>query len=107
LPVVGDSDTVLPRDPGPRGLSLTRGWALFLVVAGIWNWLIWPRFALAIWDDPRAWSDGVVGRGAPTAFLWVHAVLIVASLAFGTAIGVLGIRGVLRLRRRSAIDEMP
>jgi hypothetical protein len=57
-------------------------------------------FALAIWDHPRAWSDGVSGRGTPTGFLWVHAALIVASLVFGIAIGVLGIRGLLRLRRR-------
>ena len=61
---------------------------MFLLVAGGWNWLIWPRFAKAIWDDPRAWNDG-----APTSFLTVHAVLIVTALAIGTVIFALGVRG--------------
>jgi hypothetical protein len=97
---VPDDATVPPDDAGTRrGFALSRGWAVFLMVAGVWNWVIWPRFALAIWDDPRAWSSRVVGHGTPTGFLWVHAVLIVASLAIGTTVGVLGIRALLRLRR--------
>jgi hypothetical protein len=66
---------------------ITRRWAVFLVLVGVWTWLIWPRFGLAIWRDERAFADG-----APTAFLWVHAVLIVASLAIGTTVGAFGIR---------------
>jgi hypothetical protein len=31
-------------------------------------------------------------EGVPTSFLWIHAVLITASLAIGTAVGVLGVR---------------
>jgi hypothetical protein len=58
-----------------------------MMAVGVWTWVIWPRFGLAIWDDDRAFTNG-----SPTAFLWVHAVLIVASLAIGTAVGVLGIR---------------
>jgi hypothetical protein len=77
---------------------LTRRWSWFLLAAGAWNWLIWPRFALAIWDDPRAWS-GPGQTGAPTSFLWVHAILIVTSLAIGTTVGVLGIRGLRASRR--------
>ncbi len=69
-------------------MVLTRRWAAFLVAVGVWSWLIWPRFAVAIWDDPRSWAAGRV----PTAFLWVHAVLIVVSLAIGTVAGVLGVR---------------
>jgi hypothetical protein len=61
--------------------------SVFLMAVGVWTWVIWPRFGLAIWDDDRAFTNG-----SPTAFLWVHAVLIVASLAIGTAVGVLGIR---------------
>jgi hypothetical protein len=72
---------------------LSRKWALFLIGVGVWTWVIWPRFAVAIWHDPRSWSAGAVGRGAPTSFLWVHALLIVASLAIGTTVGVLGLRG--------------
>ncbi|MEV6843438.1 hypothetical protein [Actinoplanes sp. NPDC051411] len=68
-------------------MVISRKWALFLVGVGVWTWLIWPRFALAIWDDDRAFRNGT-----PTAFLWVHAVLIVASLTIGTVVGGLGIR---------------
>jgi ABC-type Mn2+/Zn2+ transport system permease subunit len=67
---------------------LSRRWSLFLIAVGVWTWVIWPRFALAIVDDDRSFADGT-----PTSFLWVHAVLIVASLAIGTTAGVLGVRG--------------
>jgi hypothetical protein len=77
-----------------RIVALSRRWAWFLLAVGVWNWVIWPRFAVAIWDDPRAWHGST-----PTGFLWVHAALIVASLAFGTTIGVLGVRGLLASRR--------
>ncbi|MET8910181.1 hypothetical protein [Micromonospora sp. NPDC004551] len=80
-------------------MVLSRGWSLFLVGVGIWTWVIWPRFAVAIWNDPRAWSAGAVGEGSPTSFLWVHALLIAASLVIGTTVGVLGVRGWLRARR--------
>jgi ABC-type Mn2+/Zn2+ transport system permease subunit len=66
---------------------ITRRWAAFLVLVGIWTWVIWPRFGLAIFNDDRAFSGGT-----PTSFLWVHAVLIVASLAIGSTVGVLGVR---------------
>jgi len=66
---------------------------LFLIGAGAFNWAIWPRFAVAIWNDRRAWS-GAVGHSSPTAFLTVHAVLIAAAVAIGTAVGVLGVRGL-------------
>ncbi|WFE37310.1 hypothetical protein [Micromonospora sp. WMMD998] len=82
-------------------MVLSRGWSLFLVGVGGWTWVIWPRFAAAIWNDPRAWSAGVVGEGGPTGFLWVHALLIAASLAIGTTTGVLGVRGWLAVRRAS------
>ena len=75
-----------------------RRWALFLVGVAVWTWVIWPRFALAIWNDGRAWTSGTVGEGAPTSFLWVHALLIAASLAIGTAVGVLGVRAWLAAR---------
>jgi len=68
---------------------------VFLVLVAVWSWVIWPRFAKAIWDDPRAWD----GR-TPTSFLWVHAVLIAVSLAVGTAVGWLGVRGWLAARNR-------
>jgi hypothetical protein len=83
-------------------MVLSRRWAVFLILVGVWTWLIWPRFGVAIWDDPRAWSTGVAGRGTPTSFLWVHAALIAVSLVVGTAVGVLGVKAV---RRRNASSE--
>ncbi|SBT49309.1 SCO4848 family membrane protein [Micromonospora auratinigra] len=80
-------------------MVLSRGWSLFLVGVGVWTWLIWPRFGLAIWNDPRSWSTGTVGAGAATGFLWVHALLIAASLAIGTTVGVLGVRAWVAARR--------
>jgi len=74
--------------------------SVFLMAVGGWTWLIWPRFGLAIWKDDRAFSNG-----SPTAFLWVHAVLIVASLAIGTAVGVLGIRA-WRVARAAQPEEL-
>lgn len=76
-------------------MVLSRRWSAFLVAFGVWTWLIWPRLAVGIWADPRSWS----GR-TPTAFFVVHAVLVVASVAAGTALGVLGVRGWRAAGRR-------
>jgi hypothetical protein len=73
---------------------ITRRWAVFLILVGVWTWLIWPRFGLAIWRDERSFTDG-----SPTAFLWVHAVLIAASLVIGTVVGVLGVKAFRRSTR--------
>ncbi len=78
-------------------MILTRGWSTFLVLAGLFNWAIWPRFALAIWQDQRAWH-GEIGSSTPTSFLWVHAVLIGCALAIGTVVAIVGVRGLLALR---------
>ncbi|MFB9547717.1 SCO4848 family membrane protein [Micromonospora sagamiensis] len=80
-------------------MVLSRGWSFFLVGVGFWTWAIWPRFAVAIWNDPRAWSTGTVGEGDGTGFLWIHALLIAASLTIGTTVGALGVRGLLAQRR--------
>jgi hypothetical protein len=78
------------RAAGPRILDnvlITRRWAAFLIGVGVWTWLIWPRFAVAIVRDDRSFS-----AGAPTAFLIVHVLLIAASLAIGTTVGGLGVK---------------
>jgi hypothetical protein len=67
---------------------------VFLVLVGVWSWVIWPRFLLAIWKDDRAWH-----AGQPTGFFWVHMVLIAVSLVIGTAVLVLGVRGWRAARR--------
>ena len=68
-------------------MVIDKRWAAFLIAVGVWTWAIWPRFGFAIWNDDRAF-DG----GTPTSFLWVHALLITASLAIGTTVGVLGVK---------------
>ncbi|GAA4931384.1 SCO4848 family membrane protein [Actinoplanes utahensis] len=78
-------------------MVINKRWAAFLIAVGVWTWLIWPRFGLAIWKDERSFADG-----APTSFLWVHALLIAASLAIGTTVGVLGVRA---WRRASRVAE--
>jgi len=79
---------------------ISRRWAVFLIGVGVWAWVIWPRFALAIWADDRAFQNG-----SPTAFLWVHAVLIVASLAIGTTVGALGVRALIAAGRCTRADQ--
>ncbi|MEV4636202.1 hypothetical protein AB0J80_02515 [Actinoplanes sp. NPDC049548] len=68
-------------------MVLSRRWSAFLIAVGVWTWFIWPRFGVAIWKDERSFAGG-----EPTSFLWVHALLIIASLVIGTAVGVLGVR---------------
>ena len=75
-------------------MVISRRWAVFLTAVGVWTWVIWPRFGLAIWRDDRSFAGG-----RPTSFLLVHAVLIAASLAVGTAVGVLGVRAWRASRR--------
>jgi hypothetical protein len=78
---------------------LTRKVAAFLALAGLFNVVVWPRFAVAIWQDPRAWSGS-----APTAFFWVHAVLIGAATLIGLGILAVGLRGA-RAAWRQQPDE--
>ena len=73
------------------GLPRNRSAAKFLIVAGVFNVVIWPRFAKAIVDDDRAW-DGEHWHSAPTAFLWVHAVLITTAIVIGLGVLVVGVR---------------
>ncbi|MEU4687405.1 hypothetical protein [Actinoplanes sp. NPDC023714] len=66
---------------------ISKRWAAFLVAVGVWTWVIWPRFGVAIWNDDRSFAGGT-----PTSFLWIHALLIVASLTVGTVVGILGVK---------------
>jgi hypothetical protein len=75
-------------------VKLSRGASLFLLAFGVWSWIIWPTFLVNIGKDSRSWD----AAGGPTGFFIVHLVLVVVSLALGTAIGVLGVRGVLAAR---------
>jgi len=72
----------------------------FLILAGLFNVVVWPRFAVAIVRDDRAWSGGAgqAWSSAPTEFFWVHAVLITAAVLIGVGILVVGVLA----RRRGA-----
>lgn len=85
-------------------MVLSRRSSWFLLLVGVWSWIIWPTFLKNIWKDPRSFDNG------PTGFLLVHAVLVAVSLAIGTAVGVIGLRGLrglkgLRERQASSRDE--
>lgn len=74
-------------------MKLSRRAAWFLLVFGVWSWLLWPTFLRNIWASERSWA-----AGSPTGYLIVHLVIGVVSLVLGTAIGVMGWRGVRALR---------
>ncbi|OUZ12130.1 hypothetical protein BHE97_02750 [Aeromicrobium sp. PE09-221] len=73
--------------------------AWLLILAGVFNIVIWPRFAKAIVADDRAWA-GEAWSSAPTGFFWVHAVLIATAMTFGVIVLVIGFRAHRSLRSR-------
>ena len=94
------------RNGDTERVILSRNWSLFLIAAGAFNWVVWPRFAVAIWEDQRAWS-AEIGQSTPTAFLLVHAVLILSAMTIGTVILVLGVRAFLAARQGKSMVEKP
>ena len=72
--------------------------AKFLIGAGVFNLVIWPRFAKAIADDNRAWN-GRHWHSSPTGFLWVHAILISVAILVGSGVLLLGVRAHRSLTR--------
>jgi hypothetical protein len=68
-------------------MDLPAAWSVLLLVAAIWNFVIWPPFLRRIAKDERARD----ADGKPTRFLRVHAILIGLSLSLAVAVGVLGI----------------
>ncbi|MFE3600127.1 SCO4848 family membrane protein [Streptomyces sp. NPDC059096] len=78
-------------------MKLSRPVSWFLLVFGVWSWFIWITFVKNLWQDGSglAFDDA----GAPTGYFWVHLTLAVVSFLLGTAIGVIGFRGVRALRR--------
>jgi hypothetical protein len=84
--------------PAPSGLRLSRPLSWFLTAFGVWSWWIWITFVKNLWQDGSglAFDDA----GDPTSYFWVHLALAVTSFLLGTAIGVVGLRGLRALRRR-------
>ncbi|SFQ23152.1 hypothetical protein SAMN05421810_105275 [Amycolatopsis arida] len=84
-------------------MRMSRPVSLFLLLFGVWSWVIWVTFARNLWASEDSWA----ADGSPTAFFVVHAVLTVVSLVLGTIIGVLGWRGLRALRRTPTSQESP
>ena len=61
--------------------------SVLLIVAGLWNLIIWPQFLRRVMKDPRARD----GAGKATTFLTVHLVLVSVSMVLGLAVGIVGI----------------
>lgn len=68
-------------------MDLPLAWSLLLIVAAVWNFVIWPPFLRRVLKDERSRD----AAGNATAFLRVHVVLIGISLVLAVAVGVLGI----------------
>ena len=92
------------RYPPARGASrsatlvpvlLTRPLALFLLLTGAFQWLVWPGFLRVVLRDDRAYA----ADGGPTAFLVVHLAIVVPALLLGTGLLVLGVRAWRRAPR--------
>lgn len=87
--------------PGlPRPLPLGRRVSWFLLAFGVWSWFLWITFVKNLWADASglAFDDA----GEPTGYFWVHLLLAVTSFLLGTAIGIIGFRGLRALRDRPA-----
>jgi MFS superfamily sulfate permease-like transporter len=65
--------------------------SVLLIVAGLWNLVIWPQFLRRVVKDPRARDEA----GRATTFLTVHLVLVSASMALGLAVGIVGIAALV------------
>lgn len=80
-------------------MKLSRSASWFLLAFGVWSWFIWVSFVRNLWKNGSGLAFDA--EGDPTPYFWVHLTLAVSSLLLGTVVGVIGLRGVLALRRAS------
>ncbi|MGW1839377.1 SCO4848 family membrane protein [Streptomyces sp. NPDC002067] len=73
-------------------MKIGRGVSWFLLAFGVWSWVVWVTFAKNLVKDASGLAFD--GAGNPTGYFWVHLVLAITSFLLGTAIGVIGFRGV-------------
>lgn len=73
------------------GMDLPVAVSVLLIVAGLWNLVIWPQFLRRVIKDPRARDEA----GKATTFLTVHIVLVTVSMVLGIAVGVVGIAALV------------
>lgn len=69
-------------------MLFTRRLAGFLLLAGAFQWLVWPNFLRVVWRDDRAFT----ADGAPTTFLLVHVAIVLPALLIGAGLLWLGAR---------------
>jgi hypothetical protein len=67
--------------------------AIFLLVNGVFNWIVWPPFYRRTAADPRARD----AEGKATRFLKIHAVLIGSALLLAVVSLVIGVLALLRV----------
>ncbi|GAB3274110.1 hypothetical protein GCM10027449_12080 [Sinomonas notoginsengisoli] len=67
-------------------LPVALSW--LLIVAGVWNLVVWPQFFRRILKDPRAKDE----QGRATRFFTVHLALVAISMTLGIAVAVVGVR---------------
>lgn len=72
-------------------MELNGALVALLIVAGLWNLVVWPPFLRRVLRDARARD----ASGKATKFLIVHVVLVSVSLALGLAVGAVGIAAIV------------
>lgn len=72
-------------------MELNGALAALLIVAGLWNLIVWPPFLRRVLKDARARDES----GKATKFLKVHIVLVSVSLVLGVCVGVVGIAALV------------
>ncbi|MEE1939415.1 hypothetical protein V1L54_08300 [Streptomyces sp. TRM 70361] len=77
-------------------MKLSRPVSWFLLAFGVWSWFLWPNFIRNLWKDTSGLAFD--GAGDPTAYFCIHLLMALTSLVLGTAVGVVGLRGVRALR---------
>lgn len=93
------TDAALRPEQAERrpGLVLSRRVSWFLLAFGVWSWFVWITFVKNLWKD----SSGLAfdDAGDPTGYFWIHLLLAITSFLLGTAIGLIGLRGLRAARR--------
>jgi hypothetical protein len=86
-----------PDAAAPRGLVLGRPVSYFLLAFGVWSWIVWITFVKNLTADASGLAFDHAGH--PTPYYWIHLTLAVVSFLLGTAIGLLGLRGLRALKK--------
>lgn len=72
-------------------MEIPAFWSVVLIVAAVWNLVVWPQFWRRVTKDPRARD----AAGRATRFLTVHAVLVGISVVLAVLVGVVGVLGLV------------